>query len=1007
VEFLISILQIKQNPNLMRLNIKLAFLAFVVFLPQFVQAQNITYQGKVIDAELDEALYGVTVMLKNSDQGTLSNFDGIYEIKAMLGDTLAFTYVGFKSVELVLTSQTTNDMLMYADAKLLNEVVVIGYGTIKKSDLTGSIASVKAADIIKVPAANPIQALQGKVAGLQILSTSGDPGADPVVRLRGVTTLNNNNPIAVIDGVITDIGAVSLLNSNDIESIEVLKDASASAIYGSRGAAGVIIITTKRGESGKNLVQFSIEQSVESAAKRIDVMDGREFATYINVINPGTYNNLDLLPDVNWQDLIFQDNTPITRANFSLSGGSEKADYYFGLGYFEQEGILPKSGLQRLTAKSNTGYHLSKQVKIGLDLSVLLSEKENAPGVINTALWAWPINEPFLEDGTTFAEVNGGNALAAIEYSNSKNRSLRSLGNLYADIKFLNNFTFRSSLQFDLLEDKSKNFTPKYFVGPLQQNEENDLSYFTGSNTSLIFENTLSYAKDFGKHGINAVVGYSSQDSKSEFLSASTEGLIRENESFWYINAGQDEFDRASNNFGRSTLISYLGRVNYTYDSRYLFTASFRRDGSSNFGPNNKYGNFPSFALGWNATNESFFPANSIFNNVKFRASWGVIGNQNIPGSAQYSLIVPGINSVFGEEESIQPGATFAGGGNPDLKWEETKQTNIGIDFGLMEDKLIAEFDYYIKKTNDILVPLEPIGYTGIGAFQSIFFNAANVENKGFEWNVSYRDRVGKFSYSLGVLGTTIQNNVTNIGQGFGADSLLVGGDLGNGQQVARTAVGNPIGFFYGYDTEGVFQNQAELDNSATLFGQQVGDLKYRDVNNDGVINANDRTIIGSSIPDIIYGFSASVSYENFSLSADFQGQAGNDIYNGKQAIRFAILNYEEKYNNYWAGEGSTNETPRPSLGGVNFVPSSYYVENGAFLRLRTLTLNYNMPSSILRKLNISSSNIYIRATNLFTATAFTGYSPEIGAGSAVDGVIDRGVYPVTKVYTLGINANF
>jgi TonB-linked SusC/RagA family outer membrane protein len=988
-------------------NFKLAIVAFVFILPQFALAQNNTYKGKVIDAELNEALYSVTVVLKNSSGGTLTDLDGLYEIQASPGDTLSFSYIGYKTVELILSNQITNDILLYADAQLLDEVMVIGYGTIKKSDLTGSVAKIKAEDIIKVPAANPIQALQGKVAGLQILSTSGDPGADPVVRLRGVTTLNNNNPIAVIDGVITDISAVALLNSNDIASIEVLKDASASAIYGSRGAAGVVIITTKRGTSGKNLVQFSIEQSLESPAKKIDVMNGREFATYLNVINPGMFNNIDILPNTDWQDLIFQENAPITRANFSVSGGSEKADYYFGLGYFEQEGILPKSGLQRLTAKSNTGYHLSKNVKIGLDLSVLLSEKENAPGVINTALWAWPINEPFLEDGSTFAEVNGGNALAAIEYSNSKTRSLRGLGNLYADIKFLNNFTFRSSLQFDLLEGKSKNFTPKYFVGPLQQNEENDLSYTTGNNTSIIFENTISYAKDFGKHGINAVVGYSSQDSRSEFLSGSTEGLIREDESFWYLDAGQDVFDRASNNFSRSTLISYLGRVNYSYDSRYLFTASFRRDGSSKFGPNNKYGNFPSFAFGWNVTNESFFPTNTIFNNVKFRASWGIIGNEKINGSAQYSLIIPGINAVFGEIEAVQPGASFSGGGNPDLKWEETTQTNIGVDFGLWEDKLIAEFDYYIKKTDDILVPLEPIGYTGIGAFQSIFFNAANVENKGFEWNVNYRDRVGEFSYSVGFLGTTIKNTVTDIGQGFGADSLLIGGDLGNGQQVARTSVGNPIGFFYGYDVEGVFQNQGEIDNSATLFGQQVGDLKYRDINNDGVINANDRTIIGNSIPDLIYGFNATVGFKNFSLSADFQGQAGNDIYNGKQAIRFTTLNYEEKYNNYWAGEGSTNETPRPALGGVNFVPSSYYVESGAFLRLRTLTLNYNMPSSVLRNLNISSSNIYVRATNLFTATSFTGYSPEIGAGSAIDGVIDRGVYPVTKVFTLGINANF
>ena len=992
----------------MKLSSRISLLSFLYLLPLFLSAQSTTtYSGKVLDGEYDEALLGVNILLKNTSKGTLTDLDGAYQIEAAPGDTLVFSYLGYQSINLVLTGRTVNDVVMLPDSKLLDEVVVIGYGTVKKSDLTGSVASVKSEDIIKVPSVNPMQALQGKVAGLQILSTSGDPGADVVVRLRGITTLNDNNPIAVIDGVITDISAVSLLNSNDIESMEVLKDASASAIYGSRGAAGVIIITTKKGEPGKNRVQFSIEQSIESVENKIDVMNGREFATVLNVINPGTYNNLDVLPDVDWQDLIFQNNAPITKANLAISGGSENASYYFGMGYLDQEGILPKSGIQRLTAKINSTYKLSDHIDVGLDMSVLLNDKDNAPGVVTAALWAWPINEPYLADGVTFAEVNGENPVAAIEYSNSNTRSFRGLGNLYASINFLENFTFKSSVQFDLLENKGKNFTPKYFVGPLQQNEENDLSFNTNNETAVIFENTLAYTKDFGKHGINAVVGYTTQDNRNENLNGSTEGLVREGGLFWYLNAGQDEFERAENGFNRSTLISYLGRINYSYDSRYLFTASFRRDGSSKFGPNNRYGNFPSFAIGWNVYNESFFPTNSILNNMKIRASWGVIGNEKINGRDQFSLIVPGTNAVFGENESVVPGVTFQGGGNPNLKWEETTQSNIGINLGFWEDKLIAEFDYYIKQTDDILVPLEPIGYTGIGAFQSIVFNAANVENKGFEWNISYRENVGAISYSVGVLGTTIKNEVTDIGQGFGADSLLIGGDLGNGQQVARSAVGFPIGFFYGYEVEGVFQNQTELESSATLFGQGVGDLKYRDIDGDGAITTLDRTNIGSSIPDLIYGFSASVGYKSFTLSADFQGQLGSDIYNGKQAVRFTTLNFEDKYNSYWTGEGSTNEDPRPSLGGVNYIPSSYYVEDGSFLRLRTLTLNYDLPSTIVQRLHISNTNVYIRATNLFTATSFTGYSPDIGAGSAVDGAIDRGRYPVTKAFTFGLSANF
>ena len=965
------------------------------------------YSGTVTDERSGEPLIGVSVLISGTSTGTITDFDGAVTVDASKGDVLVFSYVGYAGQEVKLGDQFDLIIRMELDQNLLDEVVVVGYGTTKKSDLTGSVASIKSEDINKVPSTNAIQALQGKVAGLQIMSTSGDPGSDPVVRLRGITTLNNNNPIAVIDGVITDISAVSLLNSRDIASVEVLKDASATAIYGSRGAAGVVIITTKMGVAGENRMSFSVEQGFESVAKKVDVMNGREFATYINAIYPGTYNNLDALSDIHWQDEIFNDFAPMTNANFAVSGGSAQSSYYFGLGYYGQQGVMPKSGLDRVTAKLNSVYSLNKHVDIGLDMSLLVSDKDNAPGVVNTALRAWPIDEPFLSDGVTFAEVNGGNALAAIEYSNSNTNRLRGLGNLYAKINFLRHFSFKSSLQFDVSESKTRSFTPSYYVAPLQQNEVNDLSYGTGNSTNLIFENTVSFDRQFGVHSVNAVGGYTIQDLRSEYINGSTEGLIREDPLFWYLDAGQNEFERVSNNMARQTLLSYLGRVHYTFDSRYLLTISARRDGSSNFGPNNKYGNFYSVAAGWNITNESFFPQGTPINNLKLRLSYGAIGNEKIPGTAQYALIVGGVDAVFGEAEHIEPGATFQGGGNPNLKWEATTQFNAGLNLGVWDDKLMAELDYYQKNTSDILVPLEPIGYTGIGAFQSIYFNAADVVNSGFEWNVSYRDNAGPFSYQLGVIGTTIKNNVTDIGQGFGADSLLVGGDLGNGQQVSRTAVGNPVGYFYGYEVIGVFQNNEEVASSASLFGQKPGDLKYRDVNEDGRIDGADRTFIGSSIPDLIYGFNVEIGYRAFTLSADFQGQLGNEIYNGKQAIRYTLLNYESKFNNYWTGEGSTNEDPRPTEGGVNFNPSSYFVEDGSFLRLRTLTLNYRLPAGWLDRARLSNANLYLRANNLMTLTPYTGYSPEIGAGSAIDGMIDRGVYPITRIYTIGVNVDF
>jgi len=973
----------------------------------YLTAQSRTYTGTVTGADDGQALIGVNVTVVGPETGDFTGTDGSFSITASPGDSIAISYIGYKDKGMRLGSATELSVVLELDSRQIDEVVVIGYGTIKKSDLTGSVSSVKSADIRKVPTTNPINALQGKVAGLQILNSSGEPGSNPVVRLRGITTLNDNSPIAVIDGVITDISAIALLNANDIESMEVLKDASASAIYGSRGASGVVVVTTKRGTAGAPRINLSVERSVENIANTIDVMTGREFATYLNAVNPGTFNNLDILPETDWQSLIFQENATITSANASVSGGSERARYYFGLGYFGQEGILPKSGLDRLTAKLNTSFDVSNSITVGLDIAALYTDKENAPGVINTALRAWPIDEPFEADGVTYAEVEGGNPLAAIEFSNSSNKRLSSLGNLYIDIDFLKNFRFRSSLQFDLGYSRNRNFTPEFFVSPLQQNEINNLSYNTGHASTLIYENTLNYQIENGNHTVSALVGYTAQDSRNEFINGFTEGLIREDPLFWYLNAGQDDLDRVSNSFGRSTLISYLGRVNYSFAGKYLFTASIRRDGSSKFGANNRYGNFPSFAVGWNMYNEPFFPQGGILNRVKVRASWGIIGNERIPGDAQYALISSGTSAVFGEGETIQPGATFNGGGNPNLRWEETTQSNIGVDLGFFQDKLTAEFDYYVKQTDDILVPLEPIGYTGIGAFRSIFFNAASVENKGFEWNVNYRNRAGDFTYQIGILGSTISNTVTDIGQDIGADSLLIGGDLGNGQRVSRTAVGQPIGYFYGYDVEGVFQSDAEAESLPSLFGQRAGDLRYRDINGDGSITSADRTLIGSSIPDLIYGFNVSVGYKIVNVSLDFQGQRGSDIYNGKQAIRFATLNFEDKFNDYWTGEGSTNEDPRASLGGTNYLPSSYFVEDGSFFRLRTATINVSAPERLAERIGMQSANLYLRGTNLFTSTDFTGYSPEIGAASAIDGAIDRGVYPITRIITLGLTTTF
>lgn len=989
-------------------------------------SQDYTISGTLTDAETDEALIGATVLEKGTTNGTITDLDGNYQLSVSDADaTLVFSYVGYKSIETPINNRSVIDASLTIDMSELDEVVVVGYGTVRKSDLTGSVSSIKGEEMLKVPSASPIQAMQGKVSGLQILSPSGDPGATPVVRLRGVTTLNNNNPLFVVDGVIIEQGVsgasgggtpLDFLNANDIESVEVLKDASATAIFGSRGSNGVIIITTKRGSEGGTRISFNAEFGWERVDNKIDVMNGREFGQYVNDITPsepGPYN-VDQLSSVDWQDQIYQDFAPIRSYSFSFGGANDKLDYYLGLGYFSQEGILPKSDLERVTTKFNTNYTLAKGLKMGLSLSIALKDKTNAPGVVNTALRAWPINEPYTTDPLTgeriYAEVQGGgNPLAAIEYANSSTQSLESVGNLYAQYDFLDGFSFKSSLQFSYNINKSKNFTPEYFVAPLQQNETSDISQSYSDNSFVLWENTLSYVKQFGIHRINAVGGYTTQQIKSEFLSGSAQNLLRDSEPFWYIDAsdGDPLLQDVGNNASHSSINSFLFRVNYSLMDKYLFTATYRRDGSSKFGPNNRYGNFPSLAVGWNISEESFFPKVSIIENIKIRASWGIVGNDKIRYDAQFPQIAQIFGAVFGMDEQYVAGATFASGGNPNLKWEETEQFDVGLNFDMFKGRLITELDYYVKTTNDILVSLEPIGYTGLGAFQQIVYNVASVQNKGFEFNFNWLDDIGDFNYRLGVLGSNVQNEVLKLGQDIGVDSLIVAGDLGNGQQVSRTAVGQPIGFFYGYEVEGVFQSLEQVDSKPTLFGQTVGDLIYRDANEDGILNGEDRVKLGNSIPDFVYGFNAQVGYKGFNVSMDFQGQSGVDIYNGKQAVRFSLLNYEDRYNDHWTPSNPSNENFRAVSGGTNFTPSDYFIEDGSYLRLRTLTFSYDFQDALLGDSFIQSLRVYARGTNLLTFTDFSGYSPDLGASSALDGVIDRGVYPITKVYSLGMNVTF
>lgn len=989
--------------------IKSKYLLGLVF---YFIAGNIFGQGLIVNGTVtsnDGALPGVNVVVEGTSLGTVTDIDGNYSIQLEEPNmTLIFSFIGYRTQSVAVNGRSEVNVRLEEDISQLEEVVVIGYGSVRKSDLTGSVTSIKSEELIKSPAADPVQSLQGKVAGLQILSGSGTPGSESYVRLRGINTLNDNRVLYVVDGVIVD-GGINFLNNQDIASIEVLKDASAKAIFGTRGANGVIIVTTKKG-TGDAKISFAAEYGVEKVANKLDLMSGPEFARYINDVTPGTYNNISALPDTDWQDLVFEDWQPIQTYTLSVSGATEKLNYYLSGGLFQQEGIIPKSDFQRANLKLNTSYKVRDYLKIGTSMTGILRNTTNAPGVVSPAYWAWPINAPFNVDGS-FGEVQGsGNPLAAIEYSNSETKAFRIVGNVYTELTLLKDFTFKTSYQFDIGNDKTRNFTPVYYVSPTQQNEENDLTVNFGETRSWIFENTLAYNKEIGVHRIDAVIGYSAQENNSEFLTGTRENLLGESEDLWYLNAGSTVNQQNTNGASVRALSSILFRANYVYDDRYLFTATFRRDGSSSFGANNRYGNFPAFALGWNLSNEAFFPADIPLEKLKLRASWGINGNQNIPFLDQYSVIGAGIDAVFGQNEAINSGATFSGRpGNSDLKWEETSEFDIGVEFGLLEGRLSGEIDYYNRLTSDILVLLDLPGYAGAGAFVQKRFNAADVRNSGFDFVLNWQDEVGQVSYGFGVTGNTVKNEVEGLGEGIpGAGTQIISGDLGNGQRVTITEKGQSIGSFYGYKVIGVFQDADQLASTPRLSQQGIGDFIYADTDGNGVLNADDRTIIGSWIPDFVYGFNANVGFKGLSLSLDFAGQSGNEIYNGKQAIRFATLNYEDRFNERWTGPGTSNTDPKASTGGINYNPSDYFIEDASFIKLRTVTISYALPNPLIEKLKILTASVYVRGTNLWNSTDYSGYTPELGGSdSAIGGIIDLGVYPTTKVISAGLNLTF
>ncbi|MDF1546824.1 MAG: TonB-dependent receptor [Bacteroidales bacterium] len=997
---------------------KTVFVFYFLLTSIFLFAQDqIIVKGKVTD-ESNIGIPGVSIAIKGTALGTITDLNGDYEINALSNATLVFSSIGFTTQEILVNNRENIDVALLESTELVDEVVVIGYGKVKKSDLTGSVSSVKGEDITKISSLNAEQSLQGMATGVQVTSTSGAPGAVPVIRIRGVGTFNNSSPIFIVDGIILD--DISFLSSGDISSMEVLKDASATAMYGSRGANGVIIVSTKQGNTkDKVVINYSGEYGTQFLAKKIDLLNGREFGIITNEINPGTYSNVDALPNTDWQDLVFKP-AAFHNHQISFSGSTEMSQFYFGVSYLKQDGIIDKSSYERLSFKINNTYNLFKNLKIGNHLTISPYKQQIAPNVTYSVYRAQPLLPPYYADGSYGVVYNVGNPLANLANSNNFNKGLRAVGNVFAEAEFLEAFTVKSSFGIDGSYNKAENFTPAYTVynpdgtASQQNNEFNDLYKGNNQNLTWLWENTISYLKDFNKHTIDFVGGYTMQQSNSEYFGISGENLIRDYEDLWYITPASvydptinvNTIQSISNGVDQYySMISYLARVNYTFDNRYIFTATFRRDGSSKFAKEKRYGSFPSFALGWNISNESFMQGIDLINNLKLRASWGKIGNDKVNYLGRFSTTSSGL-TIFGIPETANIATTYGKSGNPDLKWETTTQYDIGMEITILNN-LSAEFDYYNRKTEDILIELSTPGYLGNGQGQKIAFNAASVLNTGLEAKINWRQRIDEFNYSIGVLFSTVHNEVLSIGGNSGIDSLLQGGYLGDGRSVTQSREGLPIGAFYGYKTDGIFQTQQELDAYPHSSQAGIGDLRFVDVNNDGVIDGNDRTNIGSSIPKFIFGLNIGLDYKAFDFALDISGQSGNDIFNGKEVVRPDPYNFEKHVFDRWTGPNTSNTEPRPSFGGYNFTPSDRFIQDGSFVRLRTLMLGYTLPEQLTTKFHVQKLRIYAKGNNLFTLTKFTGYTPEIGSGDVLSNGIDFGIYPITAIYSFGVNVTF
>lgn len=999
----------------------LLVLGFVVTNPALAQLR---VSGTVTD-ETKKLLTGVSVIIKGSALGTTTDANGSFSI-AVPGSssTLVFSYVGYASQEQVVGNNTSvNISLVPASQSNLSEIVVVGYGTQRKVDVTGSVTQIKGEEISKQPAPNAISGLQGKIAGVQI-TNSGAPGASPQIRIRGVGTVYGNaNPLYVVDGVWYD--DISFLNPADIDNMSVLKDASSEAIYGIRAANGVVLITTKKGRNGVPVVNYNGYVGSQVVTNQVKMADGGQYAQMVNELDAigGTmprYANPASFGTTDWYRQILR-GALTTNHQVSVSGGSERSTYNFSLGYLLQDGIVETNRFERYTAKLQNDFQVFTPLKLGYVITGSMNKSTDIPGSVFHQMYsALPIVPVYYADGT-YGDPNDFKATSSanfnpqvtLDFFNQKSKNYRATGTVYADLRFARHFTFHSNVGGEFGQNQVRNYSPIFTATLVQRNAVSKLALTEGRTRNWIVENTLTYDNRFGDHNVRILVGQGAQEYSFRETRGTADNVPNNSEGDYYLTLGSNR--DVTDNGSMSRVTSYFSRVNYSFQNRYLINATMRADGSSKFSGDNRWGYFPSIGVGWVISEEKFMDNQTIFNNLKLRGSWGKIGNMSVPANLSIlkvtqtpQLIYVGGNGTTATGANINtivPPATF---------WEKGVGTDVGIEASLLKSKLYLEATFYNRKTENAIFDIPILGSLGTSG-STITGNQATFQNQGYEFLVTWRGNAmsRKLTYTLsGNVGIN-DNKVLKVSTGVNPIYQAVG-TTGSNNWNTRTIQGQPIGQFVGLQAIGVFQSAAEVQSYVSKSGvvlmpnAKAGDLKMADVNEDGVIDDKDRVVLGNPNPKYTYGFNTNVTYQQFDLSLDFQGIAGVDIYNANMALRFGTENFtEDFYKNRWHGAGTSNLYPSVFLaGGQNPRANSFYVEDGSYLRVRNAQLGYTLRSSMTSRWKINKLRIYVNAQNPLNFFKYRGFSPEVG-GSPTRAGVDVDVYPLYATYNFGVNLTF